>query len=73
MASYVLTGEDASFDGVKPAHPFDPKSDNWGAFELVGRMSRLDVDSNAFPVFASAATSARSAFEHIAGRRLVLQ
>jgi len=66
-ASYVLTGEDAAFDGVHPTHDFDPRSDHWGAFELVGRVSKLDVDSKAFPLFASLTTSSKSAFERTAG------
>ena len=42
IATYVLTGEDAAFDGVRPAHNFDPKAGEWGAFQLVGRMSELN-------------------------------
>jgi phosphate-selective porin OprO/OprP len=66
-ATYVLTGEDARFDGVVPRNNFDPAHDQWGAFELVARMSRLRVDEDAFPVFASAALSAREARESTAG------
>ncbi len=60
-ASYVLTGEAASYKGVKPKNPFDPKTGKWGAFELVGRVSQLNVDDNAFPTFANSATSAKAA------------
>jgi len=67
VASYVLTGEDASFDGVTPAHNFDPRSNQWGAFELVGRVSQLDVDRNAFGTYADPSVSARSAFETTLG------
>lgn len=67
IATYVLTGEDASFSGVKPAHPFDMKGSGWGAFELAGRVSRLTVDSAAFPAFVSAASSARSALDETVG------
>lgn len=67
IASYVLTGEDAAFDGVKPAHNFDPKAGGWGAFELVARMSELNVDRAAFPTFASPAVSSRSALERTFG------
>ncbi len=66
--SWVLTGEDASFvGGIRPRHPFDPMSGNWGAWQLVARYSQLNVDSGAFPNFADPATSARSATECAAG------
>ncbi|MDE3059816.1 MAG: hypothetical protein KGJ06_02265 [Pseudomonadota bacterium] len=67
VTSYVLTGEDAAFDGVKPAHNFDPKAGYWGAFELVGRMSELSVDKKAFPAFASLTASSSRAFERTLG------
>ncbi len=62
-ASWVLTGEDASYNGVTPRNPFDPRKNQWGAFQLVARYSELDVDSDTFKggVFASTATSAKSA------------
>ncbi len=47
-ASYVLTGEDASFKSVKPNKNFDPKEGGWGAWELVGRIQRLDLDPDIF-------------------------
>lgn len=60
--SVVLTGEDASYRGVaKPNKPFTSDAAGWGAFELVGRFGELKVDDEAFPRFANAATSARSA------------
>jgi phosphate-selective porin OprO/OprP len=59
--TFVLTGERASFKGVTPKKPFDLKNGGWGAFELAGRYSVLHVDPDAFPVFASAATSAQEA------------
>lgn len=61
-ASWVLTGEDASYRGVvKPSHPFNPGKGAWGAWELVGRYGTLEIDDRAFPVFADAAVSARRA------------
>jgi phosphate-selective porin OprO/OprP len=61
-ASYVLTGEDASYRGVvKPAHPFNPGAGGWGAFEVVGRYGVLEVDDDAYPVFADAAVSSNQA------------
>ena len=46
--SYVLTGEDASYNGVTPRHDFDPSSGHWGAFELVSRYGELKLDSSIF-------------------------
>jgi phosphate-selective porin OprO and OprP len=70
-ASFVLTGEDASYNGVQPRHPFDLKHGGWGAFELVARYGDLHLDPNAFnrdPTagglrFASPITSAQEAQE----------
>jgi phosphate-selective porin OprO/OprP len=62
--SWVLTGEDGGYRGVvKPLHPFTADGEGWGAFELVGRYGVLDIDDDAFPVFANpslAPTLARS-------------
>ena len=46
--SWVLTGEDASYTGLTPRHPFDPRNGNWGAWQLVARYAALDVDDAAF-------------------------
>jgi len=67
IATYVLTGEDASFDGVKPANSFDWKNGHWGAFEVAGRAGMLNVDDDVFPTFASLATSAKQASETSVG------
>jgi phosphate-selective porin OprO/OprP len=60
-ASYVLTGEPASYKSVVPKEPFDPQKGTWGAFEVVGRVGELNVDDDAFPAFADIASSAKSA------------
>ena len=58
----VLTGEDASFKGIKPSSPFNPFAGQWGAVELVGRYGELDVDETAFTRgYADITRSARSA------------
>lgn len=67
ITTYVLTGEDARFDGVVPKYNFDPKLDQWGAFELAARVSALYIDKAAFPVLASLATSADAAREMTLG------
>ncbi|MDX2301076.1 MAG: porin [Xanthomonadaceae bacterium] len=46
--NYVLTGEDASYKGIKPKAPFAPGSGSWGAWEAVARIGELDVDNDAF-------------------------
>ncbi|MGD1088091.1 MAG: porin [Verrucomicrobiota bacterium] len=58
---WVLTGEDASYNGVAPRHPFDPRNGGWGAWQLVARYAELNVDKAAFPDFANPATSASGA------------
>lgn len=60
-AGYVLTGEKSSYGGVVPASNFDPAAGTWGAWEVVARVSQLDVDDAAFPLFASPATNASRA------------
>ncbi|MDX2108606.1 MAG: porin [Verrucomicrobiota bacterium] len=67
-ASWVLTGEDASYEGVKPAEPFSIADGKWGAFEVVARVGQLEIDKDAFALdaakkptlFADPAKSARS-------------
>ena len=65
-ASYLITGEDASFKGVKPKNVFNPDGAGWGAFELVARYQENNIDDNAFTTattvkFADPRTNARSA------------
>ncbi len=46
--SYLLTGEDASFKGVKPYNPFKSGAEGgWGAFELVARYQENNIDRDA--------------------------
>ncbi|HEY8932394.1 MAG TPA: porin, partial [Rariglobus sp.] len=54
---YVLTGEDSGFKGVVPKTAFNPSAGTWGAFEVVARFARLDVDDDAFFDPAGAAIS----------------
>ncbi len=58
---WVLTGENATFAGVTPLHPFDPHNGLWGALQVVGRYEELKIDNAAFPAFANPATSASAA------------
>ncbi len=60
--SWVLTGEDASYNGVTPLHPFDPRIGQWGALQLIARYASLNVDGKAFTDgFASSTKSANGA------------
>lgn len=53
-STYVLTGENASYKGVTPRRPFDPKEGGWGAWEVAARYGVLDIDDDAFSLnFAS--------------------
>jgi phosphate-selective porin OprO/OprP len=66
--SWILTGESASYQGgVIPRHPFNPADGGWGAFQVVGRFAQLNVDHDAFPIFANPATSASGASAWAAG------
>ena len=55
--SWVLTGEDAAYNGVKPRHDFNLTSGHFGALQLVGRYSELKIDGEAFPLYATAASA----------------
>lgn len=46
--SYVLTGEEASYRGLKPNQPFTIGGPGWGALELALRYGELEVDKDAF-------------------------
>lgn len=45
---YVLTGEEATKQGVAPASNFNFQNGTWGAFEIVGRLSGIDLDDKFF-------------------------
>ena len=51
QASYVLTGEthtynpaSAAYNGIKPANPFSLQGGGWGAWEIAGRVSTMDLN-----------------------------
>ena len=63
QASYVVTGEDNAFTGVKPLRNFDPSKGAWGALQLAARWSELTVDSDTFKLIdASQSASKASAW-----------
>lgn len=59
-ASYILTGEENSFRGINPKKPVDLARGQWGAWELVARVSELTIDSDTFPLYADPAKSVES-------------
>ena len=59
-AGWVLTGEDATYNGVTPRHPFDPRAGDWGAWQVVARYADLDIDNAAFPTFATAGSASEA-------------
>jgi phosphate-selective porin OprO/OprP len=53
QASFMLTGETrtynpgaAAYNGIKPLHPFDWSSQGWGAREVAGRVSTIDLNDH---------------------------
>ena len=67
-ASYVITGEPASYKGVSPFQPFDPSAGKWGAFEVAAGYSELDIDKDAFRYgFANPLTQVRRDEEYVVG------
>lgn len=58
---WVLSGEDATWKSLSPEHVFDPRNDQWGAWEIAARYGALHIDNDAFPVFANPLTSASDA------------
>jgi len=68
QASYLLTGEKASYGWVKPNHPFDPRNGWWGGWELAARISNVAADSRQYQLgFASPSVAAKTATEFAAG------
>ncbi len=53
-ATYVLTGEDNSFKGIKPKNNFDLDKGTWGAWEAGLRYSEINLDDDTFKNAAGA-------------------
>ncbi|HEV7612702.1 MAG TPA: porin [Steroidobacteraceae bacterium] len=47
-ATYLLTGDEATFGTVKPKRPFQVGERGWGAFEVAARISELKLDPTTF-------------------------
>ena len=63
--SFALTGDPASYTGLAPRKPVS--GGGLGAVELVVRAGQLQVDDEAFPLFADPTRSARKATEWAVG------
>lgn len=48
QGTFLLTGDDASWSGVKPTRDFDPDAGGIGGLELAVRWSELAIDDGAF-------------------------
>jgi phosphate-selective porin OprO/OprP len=59
IGSYVVTGENDSFNPIMPQNPVGLHNSGWGAVELVARIGQMSMDSKLFPLFAST-TSAQN-------------
>ena len=66
-ASWFVTGEENSFKPVAPKRPLNFHGDGWGALELVARVTQLNVDDAAFPIYADPAKSAKEALAFSVG------
>ena len=67
-ATFTLTGEKASFTGVRPGDAFEPGKGKWGALELAGRVNGIDLGTEAFEEGVLDPTkSVRSAFAWAVG------
>lgn len=56
-ASWLLTGEDASFRSPKPKQAFEIGKPGWGAWELVARFSKIELDDDTFVFGTSSGAS----------------
>ncbi|MEI6267799.1 MAG: porin [Methylococcaceae bacterium] len=60
QVSYVVTGEDNTFEGVKPMRNFDPFKGSWGALQLAARWSELTVDNDTFQLLDPTKTASKA-------------
>jgi phosphate-selective porin OprO/OprP len=57
--SFLVTGEAAGERGVQPKFNFDPAAGRWGALQLVGRYTVLNVDRDVFSLGLASSTASR--------------
>ena len=56
-ATYLLTGDTATFGTLVPNHPFRVDGPGWGAFEVAARISQLSLDPETFSTSTRLANS----------------
>jgi phosphate-selective porin OprO/OprP len=67
-ASVCLTGEAASYAGLRPKKPFDPAKGQWGALEVAARVHGIELDKSSYESGAvDPAKSARRALAWAVG------
>jgi phosphate-selective porin OprO/OprP len=67
-ATFTLTGEPASYSGVRPREGFEPGLGKWGALELAARANGLEIGTEAFREgIVDPAKSVRKAFAWAVG------
>jgi phosphate-selective porin OprO and OprP len=67
-ATVTVTGEPASYSGVRPREGFEPGQGRWGALELAARVNGLEVGTEAFQEgIVDPAKSIRKAFAWAVG------
>lgn len=64
---YILTGEEARYDNIKPAKPFSLQSSDWGAFEITGRIAYIGTSDSLDARFVDLSASAGRLFAATAG------
>jgi phosphate-selective porin OprO/OprP len=61
QASYFLTGEENTWEPVKPKHRLSLSEGGFGAIQLVAQLQHIDLDDRIFPLYANPATAATAA------------
>jgi phosphate-selective porin OprO/OprP len=59
--SWVVTGERNGYKGVSPRRAFEPQGKGRGAWVVAARLSEVQLDDDAFPLFADSSRSAKRA------------
>ncbi|HYN01061.1 MAG TPA: porin [Vicinamibacteria bacterium] len=72
-ATFTLTGEKASFSGVRPSEAFEPGQGKWGALEFAGRVNGIEIGTEAFQEgIVDPTKSVRKAFAWTVGLNWIL-
>jgi phosphate-selective porin OprO/OprP len=67
-ATFTLTGERASWSGVRPREAFEPGKGKWGALELAGRVNGIEIGTESLQEgILDPTKSARKAFAWTVG------